>query len=160
MTRMLWAAPMSPMRKTMKRGATASSSPISGPPMRAHCPPPETAESAHFCCARNVLVNGLNSLLSYARTDYRQARSQEQLHKQPLSFLSFNLAANNLRSCSAIRVLRTPAHTWTCCCPSAPWSTLPRTASGSTTSSGLRYPMEMHWCWLCRAKSRPTDGSE
>lgn len=158
MTRMLWAAPMSPMRKTMKRGATVSSLPISGPPMRARCPPPETAESAHFCCARNVLVNGLNSLLSYARTDYRQVRSSST-NSLWHSYLLL-LDANNLPSCSAIRVLRTPAHTWTCCCPSAPSSTLPRTASGSTTSSGLRYLMEMHWCWLCRAKSRPTDGSE
>lgn len=68
--------------------------------------------------------------------------------------------AHNPPLCSVIRLLKTPAPTWTCCCPSAPWSTPPKTARGSTTSSASRYPMEMLWCWLCRAKSRPTDGCE
>lgn len=86
MTRTLWAAPMSPMRKMMTRGATASSSPISGPPTRARCPLPETAEYAHFCCARSVSVNGRNSSPSSARTGYRQ-----ELTAQPLLSLSWML---------------------------------------------------------------------
>lgn len=88
-TRMLWAAPMSPMRKMMTRGATVSNSPISGPPMKARCPLPETAESVHFCCARNDSVNGQNSSLSYVRTGYRQAYRQAELGNRPLAFLSF-----------------------------------------------------------------------
>lgn len=159
MTQMLWAVPTSPTRRMRKRGALASDSLISGPRMRAPCLLPGTVASAPSCCVRNASDSGRNSSRWSGRTDCRW-RKLVIIHLGYILSLFFNLNYPTCAPiCSATRVLRTHAPMWTCCCPSALWYMHPKTARGSTMSSGSPCPTEMRWCWPCKAKSRPTDGS-